>query len=212
MRFLFFAITIVIMTGSCTEEKRWPAAPVADKIPKDVGMHGDKRIDNYYWMNDYFKKGPLSDKVVSYLKEENHYTDSTLSDIRGLRDTLFNEMKSRIKENDQSVPVFQNGFYYYNRYEEGKQYAVYCRKKGSLDAPEQILLDQNEMAKGHAYFNADAFSVSPDNKLLAYAVDTLSRRQYTIHIKNIESGEIFNDAIYPASPQVVWANDNKTLF
>src|SRR6476620_6159863 len=110
MKLLLPAIAI-IMAISCSHEKKQSSAPVADKIPKDVGMHGDKRIDNYYWMNDYFKKGPLSDKVVSYLEEENHYTDSTLSDIRGLRDTLFNEMKSRIKENDQSVPVFDNGYY-----------------------------------------------------------------------------------------------------
>ena len=147
MRFLFIAITIVMMTGSCTEEKKLPAAPVAEKIPKDVGMHGDKRIDDYYWMNDYFKKGPLSDKVVEYLKEENKYTDTVLGDIRGLRDTLFNEMKARIMENDQSVPVIDNGYYYYNRYEEGKQYPINCRKKGSLEAPEEIMLDQNKMAE-----------------------------------------------------------------
>lgn len=211
MKLLLPAIAI-IMAISCSHEKKKSSAPVADKIPKDVGMHGDKRIDNYYWMNDYFKKGPLSDKVVSYLEEENHYTDSTLSDIRGLRDTLFNEMKSRIKENDQSVPVFDNGYYYYNRFEEGKQYAINCRKKGSLDAPEQILLDQNQMSEGHAYYQVAAIVISPDNKMMAYAVDTLSRRQYTINIKNLETGEIYSDALYPASPAVEWANDNKTLF
>jgi oligopeptidase B len=211
MKFLILAMAI-IMTGSCTDKQKSITAPVAEKIPKDVGMHGDKRIDNYYWMNDYFRKGPLSDKVVEYLKEENKYTDEALADIKDLRDTLFKEMKARIKENDQSVPVLENGYYYYNRYEEGKQYAVYCRKKESPDAVEEVLLDQNKMAEGHAYFNAEAFAVSPDNRLLAYAVDTVSRRQYTIHVKNIETGEILNDAMYPASPAVVWANDNKTLF
>jgi oligopeptidase B len=200
------------MIGSCSDEKESAIPPVADKIPKDVGMHGDRRIDNYYWMNDYFKKGPLSDKVLQYLKEENKYTETVLSDIRGLRDTLFNEMKARIKEADQSVPVFDNGYYYYSRYEEGKQYAIYCRKKGTLDAPEQILLNMNTMAEGHAYFHADAFAVSPDTKLLAYAVDTLSRRQYTVHVKNLETGEIYKDVMYPASPAVVWANDSKTIF
>jgi oligopeptidase B len=200
------------MTGSCTEEKKPAVPPIADKIPKDVGMHGDKRIDNYYWMNDYFKKGPLSDKVVEYLKNENEYTENILGDIRGLRDTLFNEMKGRIKENDASVPVHKNGYYYYNRYEEGKQYAIYCRKKGTLDAGEEVLLDMNKMAEGHPYFRAEAFAVSPDNKLLAYAVDTVSRRQYSIHIKNLETGETYNDVMYPASAQVVWANDNKTIF
>ena len=211
MKFIILAMAIII-AGSCSEEKKLPGAPVAEKIPRDVGMHGDKRIDNYYWMNDYFKKGPLSDKVVDYLKQENEYTEHVLSDIKGLRDTLFNEMKGRIKENDQSVPVFKNGFYYYNRYEEGKQYAINCRKKQTLDAPEEILLDQNKMAEGHAYFQAAAFAVSPDNKLLAYAVDTLSRRQYTIHIKNLETGKVYSDAMSPASAAIVWANDNKTIF
>lgn len=211
MRFLLTVIAILMM-GSCSDEKKSAIPPVADKIPKDVGMHGDRRIDNYYWMNDYFKKGPLSDKVLQYLKEENKYTETVLSDIKGLRDTLFNEMKARIKEADESVPVFDNGYYYYSRYEEGKQYAIYCRKKGTPDAPEQILLDMNAMAEGHAYFHADAFAVSPDTKLLAYAVDTLSRRQYTVHIKNLETGEIYKDVMYPASPAVVWANDSKSIF
>ena len=211
MKFLILAMAI-IMTGSCTQEQKSATAPVAEKIPKDVGMHGDKRIDNYYWLNDYFRKGPLSEKVVDYLKKENEYTDKTLADIKDLRDTLFNEMKARIKENDQSVPVFENGYYYYNRYEEGKQYAVYCRKKGSLDAAEEVLADENKMAEGHPYFNAESYAISPDNKLLAYAVDTLSRRQYTIHVKNLETGEVFSDAMYPAAPIVVWANDSKTLF
>ena len=211
MKYFILAI-MVFMIGSCSDEKRSVNAPVAEKIPVDVGMHGDKRIDNYYWMNDYFKKGPRSEKVIAYLKEENNYTDTILSDIRSLRDTLFNEMKARIKEKDQSVPVLDNGYYYYTRYEEGKQYAVHCRKKGSLDAPENILLDLNEMAESHPYYEAEGFKVSPDNKLLAFAVDTLSRRQYTIYIKNIESGEIYKDAMYPAAPAMEWANDNKTLF
>ena len=211
MKYFILAI-MVFMMGSCSDEKKSVNAPVAEKIPVDVGMHGDKRIDNYYWMNDYFKKGPLSEKVIAYLKEENNYTDTVLSDIRSLRDTLFNEMKARIKEKDQSVPVFDNGYYYYTRYEEGKQYAIHCRKKGTLDAPENILLDLNEMAESHPYYEAEGFKVSPDNKLLAFAVDTLSRRQYTIYIKNLETGEIYKDAMYPAAPAMEWANDNKTLF
>ena len=211
MKYFILAI-MVFMMGSCSDEKKSVNAPVAEKIPVDVGMHGDKRIDNYYWMNDYFKKGPLSEKVIAYLKEENNYTDTVLSDIRSLRDTLFNEMKARIKEKDQSVPVFDNGYYYYTRYEEGKQYAIHCRKKGTLDAPENILLDLNDMAESHPYYEAEGFKVSPDNKLLAFAVDTLSRRQYTIYIKNLETGEIYKDAMYPAAPAMEWANDNKTLF
>ncbi|HUQ66862.1 MAG TPA: S9 family peptidase [Flavitalea sp.] len=211
MKFIISAI-MTLMTGSCMDGKKSVNPPVADKIPKDVGMHGDKRIDNYYWMNDYFKKGPLSDKVVSYLEAENKYTDAVLSDVKDLRDTLFNEMKSRIKQSDQSVPVFKNGYYYYNRFVEDKQYAIYCRRKASMDSPEIILLNLNEMAKGHAFFEVEAIQVSPDNKLLAFAVDTLSRRQYSVHIKNLETGDIYPDAMYPASPAVQWANDSKTIF
>lgn len=210
MRYWF--LPIVVILGSCSDNKKSLKPPVSEKIPVDVGIHGDKRIDNYYWMNEFFKKGAGKDKVIKYLKEENDYTESVLSDIKNLRDTLFNEMKARIRETDQSVPVFENGYYYYDRYEKGKQYAIYCRKKGSLDAPENILLNINEMAEGHPYFDANGFTVSPDNKLLAFGVDTLSRRQFTIYIKNLETGEIYSDAMYPASPDIEWANDSKTLF
>ena len=211
MRRLMVAF-VVFVCISCSENKKSLRPPVPEKIPVDVGMHGDRRIDNYYWMNEYFKKGAGKDRVIKYLKEENEYTESVLSDIKSLRDTLFNEMKGRIKETDQSVPIFEKGYYYYNRYEKGKQYAIYCRKKGSLDAPEQILLNINELAAGHPYFEANGLTVSPDNKLLAFAVDTLARRQYTIYIKNLETGEIYSDAMYPASPDIEWANDSKTIF
>src|SRR5688572_3583576 len=211
MRRLLLAIVVLVVV-SCSENKKSLKPPVPEKIPVEVGMHGDSRIDNYYWMNEYFKKGAGKDKVIKYLQEENKYTESVLSDIKNLRDTLFNEMKARIKETDQSVPIFENGYYYYNRYEKGKQYAIYCRKKGSLDAPGHILLNINELAKGHPYFEANGFTVSPDNKLLAFGVDTLARRQYTIYIKNLETGEIYSDAMYPASPDIEWANDSKTLF
>jgi len=194
---------------------QWPAdikAPLAEKKSFNVGLHGDTRIDNYYWMNDYFKKGPDSTKAVDYLKSENVYTDTMLSGVKGLRQKLFDEMKGRIKEKDESVPVFKNGYYYYNRYEDGKQYFVYCRKKGDLNAPEEVLLDVNKMAGGHNYYSARGFSISPDNKLLAYGVDSVSRRQYTIFVKNLETGEIYKDAIFPTTAGSEWANDNKTFF
>lgn len=211
MRRLYVAVVVLALV-SCSENKKSLRPPVPEKIPVNVGMHGDQRIDNYYWMNEYFKKGAGKDKVIKYLQEENKYTESVLSDIKNLRDTLFNEMKARIKETDQSVPIFENGYYYYNRYEKGKQYAIYCRKKGSLDAPEHILLNINELATGHPYFEANGFTVSPDNRLLAFGVDTLARRQYTIYIKNLGTGEIYSDTMYPASPDIEWANDSKTLF
>lgn len=192
----------------------WPdlTPPVADQKPYDTGMHGDVRIDEYYWMADFFSEGPDSDKVVGYLNEENTYKDAMMAGTKQFQENLFAEMKGRIKEKDESVPVFKNGYFYYTRSEEGEQYYKYCRKKGNLDAPEEMLLDVDLMAKDHAYYSATGFNISPDNKLLAYGVDTVSRRQYTIFIKNLETGETYADSIFPASGGSVWGNDNRTLF
>ncbi len=188
------------------------AAPVAEKKAKELIAHGDTRIDNYYWMNDYFKKGPDSTKVVDYLKAENAYYDTMMSGTKILQENLYTEMKARIKEKDESVPTFKNGYFYYSRVVEGKDYFVYCRKKGSLQAAEEVLLDVNAMAEGHNYFSATGFDVSMDNKLLAYGIDMLSRRQYDIYIKNLETGEIYKDKIPNTEGDPVWANDNLTLF
>ena len=192
----------------------WPdaKAPIADVVPFKRVLHGDTVTDNYYWMIDYFKKGPDSTKVVDYLKAENAYLDIMMKSTDHFQSDLFKEMKARIKEKDESVPVFKNGYFYYSKTEDGKQYFKYCRKKGSLSAKEEVLLDVDELAKGHAYYSAAGFSISPDNNLLAYGVDQVSRRQYTIHVKNLETGEIYNDAITNTTGRAVWANDNKTLF
>lgn len=192
----------------------WPDAvpPVAELKPHDTGMHGDQRIDEYYWMADFFTEGPDSDKVVEYLTAENEYTSTMMSATKQFQADLYAEMKGRIKEKDESVPVLKDGYYYYTRSEEGKQYFKYCRKKGTLDAEEEILLDIDAMAEGHAYYAATGFSISPDNNFLAFSVDTVSRRQYKIYIKNLQTGEILPDEIYPASGGAIWAADNKTLF
>ena len=187
-------------------------APIADKKEHWRVIHGDSVLDNYYWMYDYFGKGPDSTKVVDYLKAENTYLDKVMSGTDKLQADLFTEMKARIKEKDESVPVFKNGYYYYTRTEDGKQYYKYCRKKGSLEAKEELLLDIDQMAEGHSYYAASGFEVSEDNKFLAYGVDEVSRRQYTIHIKNLETGEILSDAILNTEGYAVWANDNQTLF
>lgn len=218
MRNIFLLLAVVIF--SCNQNKpvkqayQWPGAtpPVAEMEDHETGMHGDKRNDEYYWMGDFFREGPDSDKVVEYLNAENAYTDTMMAGTGKFRESLFAEMKARIKEKDESVPVFSNGYWYYTRSEEGEQYFKYCRKKGSLDAAEEILLDIDKMAEGHPYYSAAGFNVSPDNKLLAYGVDTVSRRQYTIYIKNLETGAHFEDKIYPASGGSEWGNDNKTLF
>lgn len=220
MKRIFGALLVVAALSSCkqkTMERKpysWPAAtaPVADKKPFVRDIHGDKVTDNYYWMIDYFKKGADSTKVVDYLTAENKYLDTMMSGTRKLQADLFKEMKGRIKEKDESVPVFKNGYYYYTRTEEGSQYYKYCRKKGSLEAKEEILLDVDQLAKGHAYFSVTGFNISPDNNLLAYGVDEVSRRQYTIYVKNLETGEVYADRIKNSDGSSVWANDNRTLF
>nr|WP_310590556.1 S9 family peptidase [Dyadobacter sp. CY323] len=218
MRIIILFLAVIIF--SCKQNKevkeayQWPEAtpPVAEMKDHETGMHGDKRNDEYYWMADYFSKGPDSSKVVDYLNAENAYTDTMMAGTKQFQRDLFAEMKGRIKEKDESVPVFSNGYWYYTRSEEGKQYFKYCRKKGTLEATEEILLDVDQMAEGHPYYSASGFSVSPDNKLLAFGVDTVSRREYTIHIKHLETGEILKDAIFPTDPGYEWGNDNKTLF
>lgn len=213
---------MTLMAASCQQKKEmekkpyaWPAnvqAPVCEKKPKELIAHGDTRLDPYYWLNDYFKKGPDSSNVVAYLEAENRYYDTMMAGTKTLQEDLFKEMKARIKEKDESVPYLKNGYYYYNRLVEGKDYFVFCRKKGSLNAPEEVLLDVNTLAEGHAYYSAAGFSISPDNNLMAYAVDTVSRRQYVIMVKNLQTGEMYADRIQNTEGDPVWAADNKTLF
>lgn len=193
---------------------QWPNVqpPVAAIKPFQRTIHGDTVTDNYYWMIDYFKKGPDSTKVVDYLKAENAYLDTMMSGTKQFQEQLFTEMKARIKEKDESVPYFKNGYFYYTRTEAGSQYYKYCRKKGSLDAKEEILLDVDEMAKGHPYYAVGGSDISTDNNLLAYSVDEVSRRQYSIYVKNLATGETYKDAVKNTSGDPVWANDNKTFF
>ncbi|MEO5984658.1 MAG: S9 family peptidase [Ferruginibacter sp.] len=194
---------------------QWPEniqAPVSEKKPKELTAHGDTRIDNYFWMNDYFKKGPDSARVVSYLTAENDYFTKMMAGTEALQEKLYKEMRAKIKEKDESVPTFKNGYFYYTRQVEGKDYFVYARKKGSLTAKEEVLLDVNEMAEGHAYFSATGFSVSIDNKLLAYGIDTKSRREYKLYVKNISTGKIYTDVVSDTEGDAVWANDNKTFY
>ncbi|WP_333626815.1 S9 family peptidase [Sphingobacterium siyangense] len=192
----------------------WPnvMATVAAIYPHVRKIHDDTVQDDYYWMIDYFKKGEKSQEVIDYLEEENNYTNLMLQDTEDLQENLFHELKSRIKEKDESVPYYKNGYYYYSRTEEGKQYFKFCRKKGTLEGEEEVLLDVDQLAEGHAYYTAKGFSVSPDNRLLAFSVDTVSRREYTIFIKNIETGEIYPDQIKNTEGAAIWGNDNRTLF
>ena len=181
--------------------------PRAEKIEKTLSIHGEDRVDEYYWLN---KRGDK--KVLDYLNSENKYRKELMKDYESLEKEIFNEIKSRIKEDDSSVPYFDNQYFYYTRYEKDKQYPIYCRKKGSLDSKEEILIDSNIMSEGHEYFRVGYIEISPDNKIMAYSIDTVSRRIYTIHFKNLETGKNLSKKIPNTSGSITWANDNKTFF
>ena len=182
--------------------------PAVEKEPKEFIAHGDKRIDNYYWLNQ--RDNP---KVLNYLKAENEYLDTLMSSTKELREKLFSEMKGRIKEKDESLPYKDNGYWYYSRYEEGKQYAVFCRKKQTLEAPEEIMIDQNKMAEGFKYYSIGGRAVSDNNELLAFTVDSVSRRLYGLQIKNLVTGTIYPETIANVEgDDLAWGADNKTIF
>ncbi|MDG2172902.1 MAG: S9 family peptidase [Flavobacteriaceae bacterium] len=181
--------------------------PRAEKIDKIMTIHDHQRIDEFYWLNE--RNNP---KVIEYLNAENTYRDQYMEDYKDLEKSIFNEIKSRIKEDDSSVPYLDNGYYYYTRFEKGKQYPIYCRKKEKLSSEEEILINVNEMSKGHEYFRIGGIDISPNNKIMAYSIDTISRRLYTVHFKNLETGKKNSYTIANTTGGVSWANDNKTLF
>ncbi len=204
---LFGCITFA---SSCQNQRNTmnkAEAPVAKKVIKELVKHDDVRVDNYYWMNDREDQ-----EVISHLEKENEYYAKMTAHTTDFQSSLFEEMKSRIKEDDTSVPYKNNGYWYITRYEQGKEYPIYSRKKENLEAPEEIIFDCNELAKGHEFFNLSSFSISPDNTLAAFSVDTVSRRKYTLQIKNLETGEILADKVDNTAGNSVWADDNQTIF
>ena len=182
-------------------------APIAKKIPTELVKHGDVRIDDYYWLND--RENP---EVIAYLEQENAYYHEQTAHTKEFQTSLFEEMKSRIKEDDSSVPYKQNGYWYLTRYEKDRDYPIYSRRKGAEDAPEEIMFDCNLLAEGNDYFNLGGLAISTNNNLAAFGVDTVSRRQYHLQVKNLKTGEIYPDKIENTTGGAVWANDNKTLF
>ena len=202
-----FLLLMIILLQSCDMKKNEIIEPRAEKINKIMTMHNHERIDEFYWLNE---RG--NQKVIDYLNSENDYRNSYMEDYKGLENELFEEIKSRIKEDDSSVPYLDNGYYYYTRFEKGKQYPIYCRKKDNLKNDEEILIDVNKMSQGHEYFRIGGIDISPNNKIMAYSVDTISRRLYTVHFKNLETGEKNTHTISNTSGGVSWANDNMTLF
>ena len=201
-----YYLLIITILLSCDMKKNLKE-PIAEKIEKKLSIHGDTRIDEYYWLNQRGDK-----KVIDYLNAENSYRDLYMKDYKGLEEELFQEIKSRIKEDDSSVPYLDNGYYYYTRYEKGKQYPIYCRKKGNLEAKEEVLIDANIMSEGYDYFRVGDIEISPDDKVMAYSIDTLSRRIYTIYFMNLETREVHKENIKNTSGSITWANNSKTLF
>jgi len=191
---------------SCTNPEML-LPPVAKAEPHQQSIHGETRVDNYHWLRE---RG--SSEVIEYLEAENAYTEAAMAPTKPLQEALYEEMLGRIKETDIDVPVRMDDFYYYSRTEEGKQYRIHCRKKSSLEAAEEIILDQNELAKGKDYFRLGVFEVSPDHRLLAYSSDTDGSETYTLRVKNLETGELLADEISNTYYSVEWANDNRTLF
>jgi oligopeptidase B len=206
---------LVIVAGTIA----WPAVgsmkegaerdvtpPVATKIPKIRELHGDRFEDDYYWLRD--KSNP---EVTKYLQAENAYTDAVMKPLEGLQEQLYKELVARIKETDLSVPFRDGGYFYYSRTEQGKQYPIHCRKKGSLDAAEEIYLDVNALAKGHPFMGIGSLDVSDDGNMLAYSTDITGFREYALHVKDLRTGAVLPDTVEKVT-SVAWANDNKTLF
>jgi len=207
---LILYLSCLIFASSCKNDNALQTStnpPQAEQIDTFLEQHGDKRIDPYYWMNE--RENP---KVISYLKSENEFYEKQSSKIKGLEEDLFKEIKSRIKENDESVPYKFNGYWYITKYETGKNYPIYTRKKESLEAEEEVLFNVNEFAEGHSYFNLSGINVSPNNKIAAFAKDTVGRRQYNIQFKDLETDNILPITIKNTTGSSAWANDNKTLF
>ncbi len=212
---VFVSILSFIFAASCITNTKDPEIsnqmniipPKADKIDKHFEMHNDIRIDPYYWLNDRDNV-----EVIDYLERENDYYEKMTAHTKEFKEELFEEMKGRIKEDDESVPYRYNGYFYITRFEKDKDYPIYLRKKEEPNAVEEILFDVNKMAEGHSYYKLTGISISPDNKYVSFGVDTLSRRKYTLYIKDLETGQLFDETIPLTTGGAIWANDNTTLF
>lgn len=202
---LFFVVLAAGAQKIRDSKKMQP--PVAKTLPHKLVKHNHTRVDHYYWLRE--RDNP---DVTAYLEAENRYADEEMKHTAELQKTLFEEFKTRIKQTDETVPYRKDGYYYYTRTIEGKNYPVYCRKKGSLEAPEEILLDANREAEGHAFFSVGSLEISSNNNLMAFATDTVGRRFYTIRFRDLTTGEDLPDVIRDVTPSLAWANDNRTLF
>jgi oligopeptidase B len=206
-RKLFFLIVLTVVFWSVLFSGE-PKPPVAKKVPKIDTLFGEVRVDNYFWLRDDERK---NQEVIDYLQAENAYTDEVMKPTEALQETLYQEMVRRIKETDEEPPYRYGDYFYYTRTEKGKQYPIYCRKKQTLEAKEEIYFDQNEMSKGFRFYRVGILEVSPDQNLLAFSVDTNGSEAYTMYIKNLSDGTILNDRVENVE-SAEWAMDNKTIF
>jgi oligopeptidase B len=202
---LIVAVVCGVIIISCSPGT--PVPPMAEKVPHQLEMHGDVRVDDYYWLRE--RTNP---EVLAYLEAENSYTSSMMAATETFQEELFQELKNRIDPDDSTVPALFDGYYYYKRYEDGLEYPIHCRRQGSVEAPEEIMLDVNSVAEGHDFCSVRGVAVSPDTRLLAWALDTVGRRKYTIFFHNLETGEVISDVIPNVTGNLTWANDNRTLF
>lgn len=204
-------LTLIFACSCNQKEKRTLTKniipPKAEKKSVNLEKHGDIRVDDYFWMKE--RDHP---EVIDYLERENDYYNKLTQHTKEFQTTLFEEMKGRIKEDDASVPYKRNGYWYYTRYETGKDYPIFCRKKDSLDSEEIVVFDNNEMAKGQSYFDQAGYTISEDNKIAAFGIDLVSRRKYTIQFKNLETGELLPEKIENTTGRAIWTNDNRTVY
>ena len=204
------AVLLASLTWSALVSAESPKPPViAKKAHAVTAPHGAVRNDDYYWLRDDTRKNP---EMLAVLNAENAYADAMLASSKPTAGKLYAEITGRIKQDDSSVPFLRKGFWYYTRFETGKDYAIIARRKGSMDAPEEILFDQNVMAEGKGYFAIGDYEISPDNRLVAWAEDAVGRRQYTLRVKDLVTGAVFADVVENVEPNIIWADDNRTLF
>jgi oligopeptidase B len=204
MKNLLITLSIIFLY-SCNNMNETP--PIAKKVKKELKIHNDIRIDNYYWLNQ--RENP---EVISYLNQENKYKETKLKSTKKFQKKLFEEMKGRIKKDDNSVPYFFNDYWYITKYEKNKEYPIYTRRYLNIEGQEEVLLDVNELAKDYDYYQVSGISISPDNKKMAFGVDTLSRRIYTIKVKDLSTGKMYPDQIHGVNSYSTWAADSKTMF
>jgi oligopeptidase B len=209
-----FLVAVLLLGLGCQKAAIDEGVKPMSDLPPDVAMrdtvletHGHQRHDPYYWLNQ--RENP---EVIAYLEAENHYLEKQLAPVADLKQSLYDEMVARLDPTDESVPFFENGYFYYSKYREGDEYPVYLRKKGTLEAEAEMLLDLNELAKGYGYYHAAGLRVSPNNQLLAFGEDTLSRRIYTVRFLNLETGDYLPDQIPNSTGSIAWANDNRTVY